>query len=179
MTLPRFHIQGHIYYITTNVYQNLPLFKHPTFIIPLIDSLNYYRYKYRFKILGYVIMPDHIHLIVWPQDQPAISEFMRDFKKFTAVRLIRQAEVENASAILQAFANAGEATKRCDHKIWQDSYWDTNIFTERFLRQKLHYIHRNPVRANLVANPAEYPYSSYRNYALNDESLIAIDRDWS
>lgn len=52
------------------------------------------------------------------------------------------------------------------------------MFTERFLRQKLNYIHRNPVRAGLVEGPADYPYSSYRNYQFGEEWLIEIDRTW-
>lgn len=52
------------------------------------------------------------------------------------------------------------------------------IFTEKFLRQKLNYIHRNPVGVGLVDDPAMYPYSSYRNYVHEDNSLIDIDKDW-
>ena len=59
MNLPRFHIEGHIYYITTVIYNRLPIFTRPSFIIPLYDSLNFYRYKQEFKLLGYL---DFVHL---------------------------------------------------------------------------------------------------------------------
>jgi REP element-mobilizing transposase RayT len=179
VALPRFHIEGHIYYITTNVYNHLSIFARPSFVIPLIDSLNFYRHKYQFKLIGYVIMPDHIHLIIWPVGQSQVDDMMRDYKKFTAVRLIRQAEVEGRKDWINAFKQAGQETERSENKVWQDSYWDKNIYTERFLRQKINYIHRNPLRAKLVEKPEDYPYSSYRNYALNDESLIEMDRGWS
>ncbi len=77
-----------------------------------------------------------------------------------------------------AFRKAGQETGRSENKVWQDSYWDTNIYTDRFLRQKLNYIHRNPIRANLVEQPEDYVYSSYRNYVLDEEWLIEIDREW-
>jgi putative transposase len=179
MALPRFHIEGHVYYITTVVYDRLPVFTRPSFIIPLFDSLNYYRHKQEFKLLGYVIMPDHIHLIIWPFGQATVSEIMRDYKKFTSRRIIRQAEAEQVKAWTVAFERAGEQTGRSSNKVWQDSYWDVNIFSERFLRQKLNYVHRNPVRAGLVEMPEEYVYSSYRSYVQGEDWLIEIDREWT
>jgi len=175
----RYHIQGHIYFITTVVYARRSLFTHPAYVLCLLDSLNYYRFAYSFKIIGYVIMPDHIHLLVWPQKEPNVEAFMRDLKKFSAVRIIRQAEVEDRVEDLEAFTQAGAETGRSQRKVWQDSYWDKNIFSDRFLRQKLNYMHRNPLRAGLVKGPELYPYSSYRNYLFGDDSLFEIDRGWS
>ncbi len=179
MSLPRFHIEGHIYYITTVVYKRLPIFTRPNFIIPLYDSLNFYRYNQAFKLLGYVIMPDHIHLIIWPCGKSTISDIMRDYKTFTSKRIIRQAKVEGIGEWVAAFRQAGQETGRSTNKVWQDSYWDVNIYTERFLRQKLNYVHRNPVRAGLVEQPKDYVYSSFRNYALDEEWLIEIDKEWA
>jgi REP element-mobilizing transposase RayT len=178
MKLPRFHIDGHIYYITTNIYARLPLFTKASYVIALVDSLNFYRYQYDFKLLGYVIMPDHIHLIIWPQGQARVADLMRDFKTFTSKRIIRQASVERAGDLLAAFECAGKETGRSEHKVWQDSYWDKNIYTESFLRQKLNYIHRNPVHGGLVQEPKDYLYSSYRNYACDEHWLIDVDCEW-
>ena len=179
MGLPRFHIEGHVYYITTVVYGRLPIFTRPSFIIPLYDSLNFYRYKQNFKLLGYVLMPDHVHLILWPFGSTTVSEIMRDYKKFTSTRIIRQAEVEGIRKWLAAFQRAGSETGRSANKVWQDSFWDVNIYSERFLRQKLNYLHRNPVRAGLVDQPEEYVYSSYRNYVGGENWLIEIDEQWA
>ncbi len=178
MTLRRFQVQGHVYYITTVVYRRLPVFVRPSFVIPLLDSLNFYRYQHCFKLLGYVIMPDHIHLVIWPCGSSCVPDIMRDFKKFVAVRIVRQARVEDIQPWVSAFQQAGQETKRSKNKVWQDSYWDVNVYTERFLRQKLNYVHRNPVRAGLAKEPGAYAYSSYRNYVLDDQQLIEIDRDW-
>jgi putative transposase len=178
MGLPRFHIEGHVYYITTVIYNRLPIFTRPSFVIPLYDSLNFYRYNQQFKLLGYVIMPDHMHLIIWPHGKATVSDIMRDYKKFTSTRIIRQTEVENVEEWIAAFQQAGQETGRSTNKVWQDSYWDVNIYTERFLRQKLNYVHRNPVRAGLVEKPEDYVYSSYRNYVFDEEWLIEIDREW-
>jgi hypothetical protein len=76
------------------------------------------------------------------------------------------------------FQESGEETKRAEKKVWQNSFWEQFIFTEKFLTEKLNYIHMNPVRAGLADDPVKYPYSSYRNYEFNDNTLIEIDKDW-
>jgi REP element-mobilizing transposase RayT len=178
MNPPRYHIEGHIYDITTVIYDRLPISTRPSFITPLYDSLNFYRHKLQFKLLSYVFMPDHIHIIIWPFGEATVSDIMRDCKKFTSTRIIRQAEVEEIDEWTMAFRQAGRETKRSKHKGWQDSFWDVNIYSERFLRQKLNYVHCNPVRAGLVHKPEDYAYTSYRNYVCEEEWLIEIDRAW-
>lgn len=173
-----FEISGHLFYITSVTYGRLQLFKRPSFVIPLYDSLNFYRYKLGFKLIGYVIMPDHIHLLIWPRNEEVVANFMRDFKTFTAKRIIRQAEVEGKEEWLLHFKDAGAETERSENKVWQDSYWEVELFSEKFVRQKINYIHRNPIRAGLVSAPEAYPYSSYRNYQLNEEWFVEIDRGW-
>lgn len=179
LMMNRFHIEGHIYYITTNTHNRLAIFTKPSFIILLYDSLHFYRHQYGFKLIGYVIMPDHVHLLLWPQSEAAVSDFMRDFKTFTAKRIILQAQVEQKQDWLEHFEQAGQETGRSENKVWQDSYWDVNVFSDKFVRQKLNYIHRNPLRSNLVKNLEEYPYSSYRNYVFDEGWFIEIDRGWS
>ncbi|MBI3913955.1 MAG: transposase [Chloroflexi bacterium] len=178
MGLPHFQVAGDIYFITNVVYNRLPILTRPSFIVPLIDSWNFYRYKQSYKLLGYVIMPDHFHVLIWPYGDAPVADMMRDFKRFTSGRIARQAEVEGKKEWLEAFRAAGEKTERAEYKVWQDDYWDKNIFSEKMLRQKLNYIHNNPVRAGLVNSPDEYPYSSYRSYELGDEAWIEIDKDW-
>lgn len=174
----QYQIAGNVHTVTFVVYNRLHLFVRPTYVLPLFDSLNYYRYQHAFNLLGYVVMPDHVHLVLWLYGEATIGDVMRDFKKFTSVRLIRQATVEGNSALTEAFSAAGEQVGRSEHKVWQDGFWDTHVYTERFLRGQLQYIHRNPVRARLVATPEAYPYSSYRNYVSGDDSLIEVDRGW-
>jgi REP element-mobilizing transposase RayT len=174
----RYRIEGSIFYITSNIYNRIKIFTRPSFIIPIIDRLNYYRYQYDCKLIGYVIMPDHMHLLIWPTLGKVVTDFMRDFKRFTSGRITRQAKAEGKVDWIRRFEEAGTVTERAEHKVWQDSFWEQTIYTEKFLRQKLNYIHLNPVRAGLVKSAAEYPYSSYRNYGLNDNQLIEIDDEW-
>lgn len=178
MKSPRFRIEGAMYYITTVVYGRLKIFTKPSFIIPLIDSLNFYRYQYKTKLIGYVIMPDHFHIIVYPESEKAITDFMRDFKRFSSGRISRQAELESKTDWLEHFRQAGSETNRAERKVWQDHFWEVCVYSESILEQKLNYIHLNPVRAELVTEPGLYPYSSFRNYHMGDNSLIEMDQDW-
>jgi REP element-mobilizing transposase RayT len=123
-------------------------------------------------------MPDHLHLLIWPKVTKVVTDFMRDFKRFTSGRITRQAKVEGKADWVKQFEKAGTETERAEYKVWQDSFWEQTIYTEEFLKQKLNYIHLNPVRAGLVKSIEEYPYSSYRNYYLSDSHLIEIDKEW-
>ena len=174
-----YRIEGSIFYITSNIYNRICIFTLPSLVIPIIDSLNYYRYQYTCKIIGYVIMPDHIHLLIWPQDAHIITDFMRDFKRFTSGRITRQAKLEGKTDWVKKVEDAGNETQRADYKVWQDSFWEQSIYTRHFLEQKLNYIHMNPVRAGICANAEDYPYSSYRNYYFHDNQFIEIDNEWS
>lgn len=176
---PRIRTEGNIYYITSVVHTRLPIFTKPSFIIPLLDSFNFYRYQHAFELLGYVVMPDHFHILIFPQgNSESVSNAMRDFKRFTSGRVTRQAKVEGKLEWVKAFEDAGDETGRAEYKVWQDSFWEMAIWSEKFLREKLNYIHRNPVRGGLVNNPQDYAYSSFRNYVLDDETLIEIDKNW-
>ena len=176
---PRIRVEGSAYYITTNIHSRLRIFTKPSFIILIIDSLNFYRFQHNCKIFGYVIMPDHLHLLIYPiGESSVVSDFMRDFKRFTSGRISRQAELEGKKDWVTAFQESGEQTQLAEKKVWQDSFWDQVIISDKFMREKLNYIHMNPVRAGLVDEPGKYPYSSYRNYEFDDNTLIEIDKDW-
>jgi REP element-mobilizing transposase RayT len=109
----------------------------------------------------------------------AITDFMKDFKRFTSGRITRQAKLEGKIDWIEKFEEAGKETGRADFKVWQDSFLEQNIYTQNFLEQKLNYIHLNPVRAGMCAVAEDYPYSSYRNYYLGDNQLIDLDSEWN
>lgn len=176
---PRIRQDGSVYYITTNIQNRLKIFTSPSFIIPVLDSLNFYRFQFKCKLFGYVIMLDHLHLLLYPTGEASVvSEFMRDFKRFTSGRISRQAELEGKADWVKTFQESGRHGKRAEKQVWQESFWEQMIYSDKFMREKLNYIHMNPVRAGLVDEPSKYPYSSYRNYEFDDNTLIEIDKDW-
>ena len=199
MSLKTMNISGHAYFVTSKVINQLPIFVFDKFCQIIISNLDFYRNQFRTKILGYVIMPDHIHLILWPQVKYTVSDFLRNFKEYTAKEIIKTLKYYREALaprpelalyltraglgtcpsrreILISFYKAAKNIERQTFKLWQSRNWIENIYSEKFLAQKLNYIHNNPVRAKMVKEAKDYPYSSFQNYYQDNDSLIKIDK---
>ena len=149
--------QHGLYFITSTVHQWVDVFTRKDYIDILLDSLRFCQQEKGLKIYAWVVMTNHIHLIV-QSDKVPLSDIIRDFKKFTA------------TAITKAIANnPKESRKRWllwllkkEDKIWfwEEGYHGEEIFSKSFFDSKMRYIHFNPVRAGLVEKEEEYLYSS-------------------
>lgn len=125
----------------------------------ICNSITFVNAKYKSSLLGYVIMPNHIHLILYFKEQNRLSDWMRDMKKFTATKIRQTIENSgNASTLEKLRINQ---TGRV-FKIWQARFDDVYLEDKRLLETKLDYIHLNPLQEqwNLVKLPQEYRYSS-------------------
>ena len=136
---PRNRVEGSVFYITTNIYNRLPIFTSPSFVILILDSLNFYRYQFKCKLFGYVIMLDHLHLLIYPTGESTIvSDFMRDFKRFTSGRIARQAELEGKTDWVAQFQESGVKKQSVQkRRFGKDSFWEQSIYTDKFMREKL------------------------------------------
>ena len=140
----------------------------------LIDSLKFVLNKYNADLISYVLMPDHVHLIVHIDNVKNLSSLMRDFKKYTSTRIRQKLEDDKIMDILERLKYYASGKKNQVFKLWMDRFDDVMIYTEKVLKIKMEYIHLNPVRRGLVVNPEDWKYSSSRNYILNDNSVIQI-----
>jgi REP element-mobilizing transposase RayT len=180
-SLPKFDDNSYVHFITTNTYKNYPYFQDEEFSQILLEELRFYSGKLGFVIIGYVIMPTHLHLLLWwdKDKHPMlnISIIMQRIKGATARRIIDllrgrsehplQPVSQNRERMLSATQDRADpkAHKRnIKHRLWQRGFYDFNIYSEETLTEKLDYIHNNPVRAELVASPGDYAWSSYRLY---------------
>jgi len=122
-------------------------------------------------------MPNHFHLIVKVLDASNISKLAHDLKLFTANQIIRKLQVDKELYLLDYFEQQAKSIKKQKHKVWEAGFWDKNIFSEEFLREKMEYTHNNPINKNwrLVEERSEYPFSSARFYDKGEETIIAID----
>jgi REP element-mobilizing transposase RayT len=141
-------------------------------------------------------MPSHLHYIVQPQKQEyGIVEMQRDFKKYTAKLIIKelQNEAEKGEAplvgvfkkgvvkrepipvLLDTFEKIGRYANQ-NFKVWLPEDRPEAILSQKFLKEKLNYIHFNPVKAKIVDEPEVYPFSSARNYYSGDDSVFKITR---
>lgn len=158
----RINQEGHIHFVTTSCYRRKPFFSKQWTRQIVVDAFDHARTKIHFLLVGYVIMPEHVHLLIVPKHGVTISNTIRAIKWSTSIRLL------------------GELRKRgMDEKsLWQPRFYDFNIVTVRKLKEKLEYCHKNPVTRNLVQSPEEWVHSSYRNYENNDDRIIRVDRWW-
>ena len=114
--------------------------------------------------IGFVIMPDHVHAMIWLPESQAISSFMDRWK-------------ERSSKRIQAYYKQHFATywsKLEDNHVWQARYYDFNIESSSKVEEKLAYMHANPVRAGLAPRPEDWPYSSARYYSLSTSVGVKI-----
>ncbi len=126
------------------------------------------------SLFAFVLMPSHLHAVVQPVGRP-IGELLQNFASFTAHAILRQLRRDDRQELL-AFFHEQRRDKREEHSIWQDVQ-AKNIFSERFLVQKIEYIHQNPVAKEwkLVKDRAEYKYSSASFYDEDRQPIIEID----
>ena len=142
----------------------------------LIDTLDCMRLRKRMLLYVFVIMPNHIHVIIQcPPDNP-VSDWIRDYKKHTADRIIRQYRVEENIKALNFLENQVPNSNHQNYKVWEDGYNVKNVFSTTFLRQKIDYIHNNPCQSHgkLAVSSIDYPWSSARFYLSEKPSIIPV-----
>ncbi|NAS14458.1 REP-associated tyrosine transposase [Poritiphilus flavus] len=141
----------------------------------LIGSLAYCQNKKGLKIYAYCIMPSHLHLVCKAEEGFLLFDIIRDFKKHTSKRIIQtmmEFPESRREWMLDHFKKACQHLKRDQkHKVWQDGYHAEIATSNWFIKQKIQYIHNNPVAAKIVALPEDYLFSSARNYSEMESEL--------
>jgi len=168
-----------IHYVTKVVNRRQPVFGlDPRFPQYVIENLEFYRNKFGFKLYGFVIMPDHIHDIIDTCGKTPIQKIFEDMDKFIARQVLSDLKSQNHT-ILQKLAidlPPRRGHKRHEYRLFQKGDYDFQVITAGKLIEKLKYMHENPVQAKLVDKPEDYPFSSARNYILDDDSVIRLDK---
>ncbi len=122
-----------------------------------------------------MILENHLHLVA---RSPHIGDTIRRFKSYTARRIIDHLQIRNARQLLDLLALFKRVHKaRSEHQFWEEGSHPQRIETEEVMRQKLDYVHQNPVKRGFVDLPEHWRWSSARNYAGLD-GLIELDRRW-
>jgi REP element-mobilizing transposase RayT len=166
------------YFVTGTVVEWLPLFAESAYRQIILDALNYLRTNKRTQLNAFVVMSTHVHAILWPEDEINLSNVTRDFKRFTSREISREAKRQGTEEFIRIFENARKENRAQDvssYQVWQEGSHPEAIFTEKFARQKMDYIHLNPVRAGMVKTADEWRYSSARAYLLGEETYPPTD----
>jgi REP element-mobilizing transposase RayT len=165
------------FFTTSSVVEWLPLFRLAPYRTIVLNSLTYIVEHKNVRLNAYVLMPSHLHAILWPPENLRIGDVMRDLKRFTSRAISCLAEERSDTAYWRAFRRArqsGRARDRSAYQVWQDGSHPEAIYSPAFARQKLEYIHNNPVKAGLASTAIEWPYSSARPICLAKRRLCQL-----
>ena len=153
--LTRFHQSGQSHFVTFCCYHRRRLLTTDESRRIFESALERVRRSFRLQVYGYVVMPEHVHLLLSEPQQDTLADALKSLKQGVSRRLI------------------GDA----DH-FWQKRYYDFNIRNYPQFVEKLRYIHRNPVKLGLCERPEDWEWSSFRHYATGCEGRVEIESEW-
>lgn len=169
-----------LYFLTFQIVGWVDIFTRKVYRDIAIDSLQFcQRYK-GLEIFAFVIMSNHIHLMARSQAEN-LSGTIRDFKNFTSKKFLEFLEDNQESRrdwMKIVFEYHGKLKKNQSNQIWTHENHAELIYSQKFIEQKIEYIHNNPVRAGIVEKPEDYLYSSGRNYADLKSVIDVIKADF-
>jgi len=144
----------------------------------LVASLRHCQDEKGLEIYAYCIMSNHIHMLCAASDGKILADIIRDFKKYTSKKIIKTILEQSESRrewMLAYFQKSCSHLKRAQrYKVWQDGYHAEIVYSNKFIKEKVTYIHQNPVKAKIVANAEDYIFSSARNYADSPSEIEVI-----
>jgi putative transposase len=172
--------QNALHYITITTVEWVDIFTRSIYKDIIINSLFFCREKKGLELFAYVIMTNHIHLIARAKAGFELSDILRDFKRHTAKYILKEIKENPLESrrewILDILQKAGKQNlKNKTYQVWRQDNHPIELYKPETVQQKLDYIHMNPVRSGIVANPEDYLYSSARNYAEMD-NVMEIDK---
>ena len=173
----KFHDPDSVYFVTCAIVQWVDVFTRSIYSDVVVDSLSYCIEKKGLVLHAWVIMPNHIHLVISRNGEVSLSGIMRDFKKFTSSKIVEAIDspIESRrSWMLWLFKSAGKKnSNNTNYQFWQQENHPVELVSTKFVKQKIEYLHENPVRAKLVDTPERYVYSSAKDYA-GEKGLLPV-----
>ncbi|MGH9682619.1 MAG: REP-associated tyrosine transposase [Candidatus Acidiferrales bacterium] len=170
--LQRIYGQGHVHFITCSCYRRLPLLGSARVRNIFVKILGEVRGRYGFALVGYVVMPEHIHLLVSEPRIGTPSLVMQVLKQRISRELRRRKHRHGAVAQLRMRFDGAEDRLP---QFWQPRFYDFNVWSRKKKIEKLQYMDFNPVKRGLVGHPKDWVWSSFAFYARSGSSLISMD----
>ena len=163
------------HFLTITTIEWIDIFTKPQYFQIIVDSLKYCRDNKGLLLYEFIIMTNHIHLIVKAKEGNKLSQIISDFKKHTTREILKELEEDNRRYILNLIKNSFAKKKNYQNQIWQRENYPELITSEKFIFQKANYIYNNPVKRGYVIKLEDWRYSSARNRILNNNSIIELD----
>ena len=160
--LIRLHHSGQAHFLTFSCYHRLPLLAQMHMEDALLSALEQVRRRFQICVFGYVVMPEHVHLLVNEPASRTIAEVMHMLKRKVSIQAAREPQ-----------RTAGGAP------FCQTRYFDHNVRNHAGFVTQLRYIHRNPVNRGICKTPQEWPWSSFRAWATGEIGPVEIENEWT
>jgi putative transposase len=177
--LHRFYGGNDLHFLTFSCYRRQPLFRNDAYCDLFLKILERVRRRYRLVVLGYVVMPEHVHLLVSEPQRETLS---------TAIQALQLGVVRSLQCSGESIVTTPRSRKSGEtwgtpvsgipvhhDRFWQARFYDFNVWTERKRIEKLRYIHRNPVERGLVPSPEQWRWSSFRWYLYGETAPVRIN----
>jgi REP-associated tyrosine transposase len=168
--LIRHYGRGHLHFITFSCYRRLPLLCSVRARNVFVKILDEVRDRFGFSLVGYVVMPEHIHLLINEPHRGTPSTAMQVLKQRVSRRLRRKKRAP-AGQLKLRFDDAADSVPR----FWQRRFYDFNVWSLKKKIEKLQYMHMNPLKRGLVTHPKDWPWSSFSFYSNLEHGLIRVD----
>ena len=168
--LIRHYGRGHLHFITFTRYRRLPLLRSVRARNAFVNILSEVRDRYGFSLVGYVVMPEHIHLLISEPVKGTPSTVIQVLKQRVSRRLRRKKRKPTGQLDL-TFASSDDSLPR----FWQQRFYDFNVWSLKKRVEKLQYMHMNPLKRKLADRPKDWPWSSFSFYSKLQHGLIKID----
>ena len=168
--LHRYYGAGYLHFITTSCYQRRRLLGTARSRDLFLQVLESVRRRYHFVVVGYVVMPEHVHLLVGEPERGNPSVVMQALKQGFARRLlarVRRTTDPRQSSMWNTTVEEG--------RVWQHRFYDFVVFTAKKRVEKLDYMHNNPVKRGLALTPEQWEWSSYRACALDERGPVVLN----
>jgi len=167
--LHRYYGAGYLHFITTSCYQRRALLGKKQNRDLFLEVLELVRCRYRFVVIGYVVMPEHVHLLLGEPERRNPSVVMQALKQGFARRLLQKMRRRDSRQ-----GDLWDAALEEGH-IWQRRFYDFVVFTEHKRTEKLSYMHQNPVKRGLVLEPQQWAASSFRHYEYGEHGAVLVN----
>ena len=158
--LRRLHQSGQSHFLTFSCYHRAPLLERMQMQGAFLLALEQIRLRFSMRVYGYVVMPEHVHLLVSEPAEKMLSKAMQLLKTNVSTQARKHGE-----------RGAGES------HFWQARYFDRNVRNDDGFVAQLRYIHRNPVKRSLCAKPEDWPWSSFRAWAQGEAGVVEVESD--
>jgi putative transposase len=172
MKLRHYDHDGRARFVTFCTHRRIPLLTDNRFRRTIVAGIDKMRKEFHFRLVAYVIMPEHVHLVIIPQEEMVLGKVIGELKKRTAME-IHTILLTTGSPILDKLKVSRNGAKR--FALWQKRCYDHNCRSETSVLEKVKYCHENPVKRGLVHSPSDWEWSSCRWYEGNGDAVLEID----